>query len=108
MEMGNDSMLNDLFLFLAIPQICLLLKAYKQSDSKINNVENIMLMNNLLFFFSLIDYYLLLMEFINRDGIFYVTFERFNNIIYFEKDKNIFCKVKNIFIHFFILCIVDA
>jgi len=42
------------------------------------------------------------MEFINRDGIFYVTFERFNNIIYFEKDKNTFCKVKNIFIHFFI------
>jgi len=36
MEMGNDSMLNDLFLFLAIPQICLLLKA-KQSDSKIKN-----------------------------------------------------------------------
>jgi len=39
------------------------------------------------------------MEFINRDGIFYVTFERFNNIIYFEKDKNTFCK--NIYIRIF-------
>lgn len=67
-----------------------------------------MLVNSFLFHFSLINDYLLLIEFTNKVGIFYITFERFNNIIYFEDENNILDKMKSTFVHSFLLRIVDV